>query len=123
LIRSVRALHPYRPLYYSLGDETGIGDLSAFWDFDFSDFSLAAMREWLKSEYHSLAALNRQWGTAFQGWDEVVPMTTAEAMKSPTKIIRHGRTSRSGWTSPSRAPSRAAAMRSTPPIPAPCRRS
>ena len=50
LIRSVRALHPYRPLYYSLGDETGIGDLAAFWDFDLSDFSLAAMREWLKSD-------------------------------------------------------------------------
>jgi hypothetical protein len=76
----VRALHPYRPLYYSLGDETGIGDLAAFWDFDFSDFSLAAMREWLKSDYESLAALNQQWGTAFRRWDEVVPMTTDEAM-------------------------------------------
>ena len=81
LIRSVRALHPYRPLYYSLGDETGIGDLAAFWDFDFSDFSLAAMREWLKSDYDSLGALNQQWGTAFRRWDEVVPMTTDEAMK------------------------------------------
>jgi hypothetical protein len=81
LIRSVRALHPYRPLYYSLGDETGTGDLAAFWDFDFSDFSLAAMREWLKSDYDSLAALNQQWGTAFRRWDEVVPMTTDEAMK------------------------------------------
>jgi hypothetical protein len=81
LIRSVRALHPYRPLYYSLGDETGIGDLAAFWDFDLSDFSLAAMREWLKDEYPSLAALNQQWGTAFRGWDEVVPMTTDEAMR------------------------------------------
>ena len=38
------------------------------------------MREWLKSDYESLAALNRQWGTAFRGWDEVVPMTTDEAM-------------------------------------------
>src|SRR5216684_529914 len=28
LVRSVRALRPYRPLYYSLGDETGIGDLA-----------------------------------------------------------------------------------------------
>jgi hypothetical protein len=64
LIRSVRALHPYRPLYYSLGDETGIGDLAAFWDFDLSDLSLAAMREWLKDDYGSLAALNQQWGTA-----------------------------------------------------------
>ena len=81
LIRSVRALHPYRPLYYSLGDETGIGDLAAFWDFDLSGFSLAAMREWLKIDYDSLAALNQQWGTAFRGWDEVVPMTTDEAMR------------------------------------------
>jgi len=81
LIRSVRALHPYRPLYYSLGDETGIADLAAVWDFDFSDFSLTAMREWLKDDYHSLAALNRQWGTAFSLWNEVVPMTTHDAMK------------------------------------------
>src|SRR5438874_860413 len=81
LIRSVRALHPYRPLYYSLGDETGIGDLAAFWDFDLSDLSLAAMRQWLKDEYDSLGALNRQWGTAFGGWDEVEPMTTDEAMR------------------------------------------
>jgi hypothetical protein len=80
LIRSVRTLHPYRPLYYSLGDETGIGDLAAFWDFDFSDFSLAAMREWLKSDYDGLAALNQQWGTAFKSWDEVVPITTDEAV-------------------------------------------
>lgn len=81
LIRTVRALHPYRPLYYSLGDETGIGDLAAFWDFDLSDLSLAAMREWLKDGYESLAALNQQWGTAFSRWDEVVPMTTDEAMR------------------------------------------
>jgi len=81
LIRNVRALRPYRPLYYSLGDETGIGDLAAFWDFDFSDPSLAAMREWLKDEYASLAALNLQWGTTFSRWDDVVPMTTDEAMR------------------------------------------
>ncbi len=81
LSRSVRALHAYRPLYYSLGDETGIGDLSAFWDFDLSDSSVAAMREWLKGGYGSLAALNTQWDTAFTRWDEVTPMTTDEAMK------------------------------------------
>ena len=40
------------------------------------------MREWLKSDYGSLAALNRQWGTAFDSWDEVVPMTTDEAMQA-----------------------------------------
>jgi hypothetical protein len=81
LIRTVRALHPYQPLYYSLGDETGIGDLAAFWDFDLSDLSLAAMREWFKDGYASLTALNQQWGSAFRNWDEVVPMTTDEAMR------------------------------------------
>lgn len=80
LVRNVRALHPYRPLYFSLGDETGVGDLSAFWDFDFSGPSLAAMRDWLKDGYQSLAALNRQWGADFGRWDEVTPMTTGEAM-------------------------------------------
>ncbi len=81
LIRDVQALHPYRPLYYSLSDEAGIGDLSAYWDFDFSAPSLAAMRDWLKDEYRSLAALNEQWGTNFSGWEQVIPMTTDEAMK------------------------------------------
>jgi hypothetical protein len=36
LTRSVQVLRPYRPLYYGLGDEPGIGDLAAFWDFDLS---------------------------------------------------------------------------------------
>ena len=81
LTRTVRALHFYRPLYYSLGDETGIADLAAFWDFDLSDYSLAAMRNWLKERYGSLTALNRQWGSAFGSWEEVVPMTTAVALE------------------------------------------
>ena len=81
LIRDVRALHPYRPLYYSLSDEAGIGDLSAYWDFDFSAPSLAAMRDWLKDGYGTLTALNEQWGTTFSDWEQVIPMTTDEAMK------------------------------------------
>jgi Beta-galactosidase/Beta-galactosidase trimerisation domain len=83
LVRIVGPLRPYRPLYYNLGDETGIADLSAFWDFDFSPTSLAAMRDWLEDRYESLAALNAQWGTAFNRWDDVMPMTTDEAMKRP----------------------------------------
>jgi hypothetical protein len=38
------------------------------------------MRDWLEQSYGSLAALNRQWGTGFQRWDEVMPMTTDEAI-------------------------------------------
>jgi glycosyl hydrolase family 42 (putative beta-galactosidase) len=81
LTQTVRAYRVHRPLFYNLGDEPGIADLSAFWDFDFSSHSLAGMRRWLKRRYGSLAALNRQWGSRFANWSSVVPMTTAEAMK------------------------------------------
>jgi len=81
LMRVVAAQHPYRPLYYNLGDETGIADLAAFWDFDFSEYSLAAMRDWLKERYDSLTALNQEWGSNFARWEEVKPMTTREAMQ------------------------------------------
>src|SRR6185437_1331412 len=77
----VRANRPYRPLYYVLGDETGIADLNAFWDFDVSEPSLAAMRTWLKDQYGSLASLNMEWGTDFADWDHVTPLTTRDAMR------------------------------------------
>lgn len=81
LRRTVAAHRPYRPLYYSLGDETGIADLAAHWDFDLSPPALDAMRNWLRAQYADLDALNRQWGTAFAAWADVMPMLTAEAMR------------------------------------------
>ena len=81
LVESARTFSPYRPLFYDLGDESGIADLAAFWDFDFSDQSLAGMRIWLMERYGTLSALNQQWGAAFSSWDAVTPDTTNEAMK------------------------------------------
>ncbi|HET9147594.1 MAG TPA: beta-galactosidase, partial [Acetobacteraceae bacterium] len=81
LKRTVRGYARYRPLYYSLADEPGIADLAANWDFDISADSLAAMRLWLRGEYGSLAALNRQWGTDFAGWDDVAPRLTDAAVR------------------------------------------
>jgi glycosyl hydrolase family 42 (putative beta-galactosidase) len=81
LVDAVKRLSPYRPIFYDLGDESGIADLAAFWDFDFSDESLVPMRRWLHERYGTLDALNRQWGTNFSSWDLVMPMTTNEAMK------------------------------------------
>jgi hypothetical protein len=81
LMRVVSTQHPYRPLFYNLGDEAGVADLAAFWDFDFSEYSLAAMRDWLKERYGSLTALNQEWGTEFGQWEQVKPMTTQEAMQ------------------------------------------
>jgi Beta-galactosidase len=80
LTETVHVYSAYRPLFFNLGDETGIADLSAAWDFDFSKPSLAAMRIWLKQQYGTLHALNREWATEFRRWGDVVPSTTTEAM-------------------------------------------
>lgn len=80
LIDAVHFYSAYRPYFYNLGDESGIADLAAFWDFDFSDQSIEAMRTWLKERYGTLAALNSQWGKHFNGWNQVLPETTDEAM-------------------------------------------
>ena len=79
----VRAFGPWRPVFYNLGDETGIADLAAQWDFDYAPVSLAAFRRWLQQHYGSLGALAAQWGRAYASWDEVRPMTTAEALAAP----------------------------------------
>jgi hypothetical protein len=76
----VRIYAPYEPLFFDLGDETGIADLSAAWDFDFSASSLSGMRGWLKGQYGTVAELNREWGTRFVRWRDVIPPTTAETM-------------------------------------------
>ncbi len=74
---------PYRPYFYSLSDESGIAELEAQWDFDFSDMSLVPMRRWLKTQYGSLGALNREWETNFTDWNLVMPLTTNQAMQKP----------------------------------------
>jgi hypothetical protein len=80
LMSAVRAERAYRPLYYNLGDETGIADLSIFWDFDFSTYSLRGFRQWLRGQYRTLTALNAEWGSHFARWGDVMPLTTSEAM-------------------------------------------
>lgn len=80
LQQTVLAQRAYHPLFYNLADEAGIADLSAYWDFDFSDPSLAAFRVWLKSRYGDVGALNRQWGSRFSRWRDVVPETTRQAI-------------------------------------------
>ncbi len=81
LIETAKRNSPYRPFFYSLADESGIADLAAFWDFDFSDESLVPMRRWLRNRYTTLASLNTEWGSSFPTWDLVTPPTTHEAMQ------------------------------------------
>jgi Beta-galactosidase len=77
----VQGQSQYRPLFYNLADEAGIGDLAAAWDADVAPASLAAMREWLRTQYTDIAALNQQWGSGFPDWDAVVPQLTDVAMR------------------------------------------
>lgn len=81
MIDVVKRNDPFKPFFYSLSDESGIADLGAQWDFDFSDQSLVPMRVWLQKRYGTLSALNAEWGTAFSSWDQVYPFTTNEAMQ------------------------------------------
>jgi hypothetical protein len=81
LAATVSKEKPFHPLFYSLGDETGIADLTAFWDFDLSPYSLAGFRDWLRGQYPSLAALNTEWGTHYAVWSAVQPETTKAAMR------------------------------------------
>ena len=71
----------YKPLYYSLGDETGIADLAAAFDFDFSPRSVEGFRAWSRSRYGTLAALNKEWNTVITGWDQIEPETTQAALQ------------------------------------------
>lgn len=80
LISTVHLEERYQPLYYNLADESGIADLAAFWDFDYSPASLEGFRSWLQGQYPSLAALNREWATHYGDWGSIVPETTAEAI-------------------------------------------
>ena len=45
-------------------------------DFDFSPTALTAFRAWCREKYKGLDALNKQWGTEFKAWEEIVPETT-----------------------------------------------
>lgn len=78
LVRERAADHP---LFYNLGDESGIADLAAPWDYDLAPSSLAAFRAWLRRGYGTLDALNAQWGTAYKDWDAVQPELTDAAMR------------------------------------------
>lgn len=79
----VAALADLQPLFYDLGDETGIAGTVSAWDFDTSADSLAGFRAWLHGQYGTLAALNREWGSDFARWDAVVPTLTDAAIAQP----------------------------------------
>lgn len=72
---------PFSPMSYYIYEEPSLTCYTDAFDLCFSPHCMARMREWLKREYGSLEALNRQWGTQFPRWDDVIPDTTEEAQR------------------------------------------
>lgn len=75
---SVRKNAPHRPLLYDIRDELSVTMSANPFDYDFSTVTLGKFREWLKTQYHDLVMLNRQWDTTFASWDVVMPFSTDE---------------------------------------------
>lgn len=55
--------------------------------------TLAEFRRWLQGRYESLDELNALWGTAFPAWEEVVPLSFAQAREQGdfTSWVEHTR--------------------------------
>lgn len=70
---------PFSPLSYYVYEEPALTTYGDAVDICFGDYCMRAMRQWLKQEYESLEALNRQWGTEFADWEQVVPDDHREA--------------------------------------------
>ena len=68
---------------FCMGDEMSLTYYTQYFDFDFSQHSLAAFRDWLQQRYVSLEDLNEQWETSFATWDAVMPMTLDEVKGRP----------------------------------------
>ncbi|MEJ5349163.1 MAG: alpha-amylase family protein [Desulfosoma sp.] len=60
-------------LAYALDDEISLGSFSSPCDVDLHPLSLAWFREWLKTKYPNIEALNNQWGTNYAKFDDVLP--------------------------------------------------
>lgn len=71
----------FSPSAYYIYEEPSVTRYDDALDLCFRESTLAAMREWLKEEYVSLKALNKQWGTDFSRWEDVVPDDSPEAIE------------------------------------------
>jgi hypothetical protein len=75
---NARSMAAYRPLWYSLADETGIGNQAAESGFCFTPECREAFRDWLKARYKELSVLNQEWGTDYAKWEAVRGWTADE---------------------------------------------
>jgi hypothetical protein len=73
------------PGTYMIGDESSLTCYTLEMDLDFNPKSLAAFRDWLKSRYGDIAALNAKWQTTLKDFAEIVPFTIIDVEKEGSK--------------------------------------
>ncbi len=82
LLRMSAIARQFNPSFYSLGDEPY---LVGFWDgvdgrdVCFSEHCTRDLRDWLRTRYDGIAALNAAWGTAYADFDAIEPVIYADA--------------------------------------------
>lgn len=76
LARVIPPLAKYGVRSFELQDETSFGGYYCF-----SEHCLHRFRRWLREQYGSLEALNRNWQSSFGKWPDVRPLTLEEAAK------------------------------------------
>ncbi len=69
---------PFEPVAYNLRDELSVTFSANPFDYDFNPIALAQFRQWLRTQYPNLDALNAEWDTRFSDWESVRPFTTDE---------------------------------------------
>lgn len=94
--KTARQHAPTSPLMYDLRDELSTTISANPFDYDFSETSLTAFRECLKTRYASLETLNAQWETSFTSWDMVRPFTT-DQIKQRMALGKPGPESKTDW--------------------------
>ena len=87
---AVRRHSVIRPLLYNLRDEPSVGMFTSPMDYCFCPHTLRAFRIWLQKQYGTVDGLNREWETAFKGWDEVSPATTFEIKRREAAALAAG---------------------------------
>jgi hypothetical protein len=65
-----------QPIAFDIRDELSTTISANPFDYDYHPLALAGFRDWLKTQYADLAALNAGWETRFGSWVEVKPFTT-----------------------------------------------
>jgi len=68
---------------FSMGDECMFNGMHNISELCFSPTCVAAFHKFLASEYQTVEAMNREYGTQFKSFEGVQPVTRDEAMKNP----------------------------------------